>query len=142
MDQPSKEATKQTPRLGMGAGIPTLSVKGGAKPVTGIQSGVITTNPKTILESSNTENKKIVNSEVHLEIKKRVKNKAITYVKGLPESLDKEKLLKTWRTKYSCNCSVDETGTISLAGDRREDVANYLIENGITLPEYIKIHGY
>ena len=128
MDQVSQEPPKQIPKLGMG--MPAMSVK----------TNLVTTNPKTILESNTNEKK--VNSEVHLEIKKRSKNKAITYVKGLPESLDKEKLVKTWRTKYCCNCSYDDEGTISLGGDRREDIVEYLIENNITLPEYIKVHGY
>lgn len=103
-----------------------------------------------LLSNANNQNIKTTNAvtsakfdgEIHLEIKSRSAKKSTTFVKGLQDTdLDLNKLVADWRKKYSCSVANDK-GTIKLAGDRRECVAEYLVEKQIAKKEQIKIHGY
>ncbi len=71
----------------------------------------------------------------------------ITIIEGLPTELDFKKLVSYFKKEYCCTGTViedEDTGAsvIQLTGDQREDVANFLIEEGLAIKSNIKIHGY
>ncbi len=88
-----------------------------------------------------TSNKKVV-GKVHIAVQKRNAKKYITSVEGLPSDVDKTKLLRTWKVKYSCNGSYDsKEDKMQLSGDQRENIINYLLQNNITVGDNIEVHG-
>lgn len=110
----------------------------------GANNGLLSTSTITNnnVKTSNKVSSAEFNGEIHLEIKSRNAKKSITFVTGLADTdLDLDKLVGIWRKKYCCSAAHDE-GVIKLAGDRRECVVEYLIENNIATNEQIKVHGY
>ncbi len=97
-------------------------------------------------------NKKI--DTVHIRFQQRTARKGTTIVEGLcnqeaDDDLNKKilkTLSKTLRKKLSCSCAVKydkQRGFIlQLAGDHREKIKEFLIENGDYEKEYIKLHGF
>lgn len=83
---------------------------------------------------------------IHLHYQQRTTRKCLTIVQGLPYDLDLKKILRAWKKDYNCNGAIhkDEEntdGVIQLQGDKRKDVAKFLVEEGIASKEEIKIHG-
>jgi len=67
-------------------------------------------------------------------------------VQGLPDDLDLKKILRAFKKAWCCNGTVvenEEWGTIiQLQGDHRKDIHKFLIEEGISFKDQIKVHGY
>ena len=83
---------------------------------------------------------------VHLHFQKRNARQCLTSVRGLPEDLDMKKLTRHFKKAWCCNGTTtkhSEWGDIiQLQGDRRRDIFKFLIDEGISTKEEIKIHGY
>lgn len=83
---------------------------------------------------------------IHLHYQQRTARKCLTIIQGLPDDLDYKKILRAYKKDFSCNGTIhedEEMGTvIQLQGDKRKDVAKFLLEEGIATKEEIKIHGY
>jgi translation initiation factor 1 len=107
----------------------------------GTNNGLLSTVVKTD-KTSNEVSSANFKGDIHLKIKNRNAKKFTTYVEGLADSEhDLDKLAAKWRKKFCCSASNDN-GTIKLAGDRRESVLDYLVEQKMVRKEQIKIHGY
>ena len=67
-------------------------------------------------------------------------------MQGLPATLDQKKILKAFKKIFACNGTIvddDEMGqVIQLQGDHRVKVSEFLIEEGISKKEHIKVHGF
>ena len=75
-----------------------------------------------------------------------VKKKRETEVHGIPEDIDCQLLKKVWNKIYNCACTVKkDTKTneeyLTLRGDHRQEIYDFLIEEGIGIKENITIHG-
>ena len=83
---------------------------------------------------------------VHLHFQKRNARQCLTSVRGLPEDLDMKKLTRHFKKAWCCNGTTtkhSEWGDIiQLQGDHRRDIFKFLIDEGISTKEEIKIHGY
>ena len=83
---------------------------------------------------------------IHLHYQQRTARKCLTIIQGLPDDLDFKKILRAYKKLFNCNGTIvedEEMGTvIQLQGDKRKDVAKFLLEEGIASREEIKIHGY
>ena len=83
-------------------------------------------------------------SDLHYQ--QRTARKCLTIIQGLPDDLDYKKILRAYKKLFNCNGTIvedEEMGTvIQLQGDKRKDVALFLLEEGIANREEIKIHGY
>lgn len=75
---------------------------------------------------------------------KQGSKKLITYIIGIPETVDHLKITKTLKKLYNCNgvfIDDDEDGLIiQLIGDHRKNVFDFLIKEGIAKSSNIKIH--
>lgn len=69
---------------------------------------------------------------VHIRVQQRNGRKSLTTVQGLPQKLDKKKVLKALKKDFCCNGTVvedSELGSIlQLQGDQRKNVSQFLIE--------------
>jgi translation initiation factor 1 len=84
---------------------------------------------------------------VHLRIQKRTGKKCLTFIQGLPESLDLKKFTQKLRKMFHCNCTFIEHPKIGpcvqLSGDFREELKVLFVEDGIVeSTKDIKIHGF
>ena len=63
----------------------------------------------------------------------------------MPSEFDYPKILKYWKKNFNCTGSIvtEEGGTeyFKLTGNQAEAISSFLKEEGIALPENIKIHG-
>ena len=95
----------------------------------------------------------VIAQKVHLHIQQRNGRKSWTHVKGLDlgdDISDYKKLLKKMRNVFACGGNVEEEldddkenvgFIITLQGDKRDDVCNWLISNKLAEKENIIIHG-
>jgi translation initiation factor 1 len=64
----------------------------------------------------------------------------------MPDDLDLKKIIRHFKKAWCCNGTTvehDEWGTIiQLQGDHRRDILKFLIEEGISYKENIKVHGH
>ena len=83
---------------------------------------------------------------IHLYFQKRNARKCLTLVQGLPEDLDLEKIARTFRKMWHCNGTKHHSEKwgeiIQLQGDHRNQVKQFLIEEGIGTKDNIQKHGY
>ena len=97
------------------------------------------------LDRTEGESKKVLNF-VHLHYQQRSARKCLTIVQGLPADLDFKKIARAFKKLFSCNGTVvedkDKGTVIQLQGDKRRDVADFLLHEGIATEEEIKIHGH
>lgn len=85
--------------------------------------------------------------KVHLRVFKRNARKFLTTVENLPESIDLKKLLKKFKQSMNCNGSIDideqtKKPIMSLQGDQRALIKDYLVDNKIAIEANIVIHGF
>jgi translation initiation factor SUI1 len=100
------------------------------------------TKEKDTVKTTNQESSSSFKGFIDLEIQKRTKYKTTTLIKGLDKTnIDLEKVVSKWRKSYCCSVANDN-GVIKLSGDRRDDVAQYLIKENIVQSEQIRMHGY
>ena len=83
---------------------------------------------------------------VHIQFQQRTTRKCLTLIQGLPDDLDFKKLVRHFKKLWNCNGTViddDEWGqVIQLQGDSRNQVAQFLLEEGLATKEQIKKHGF
>lgn len=91
---------------------------------------------------------------VDIRMRQRNGRKSVTTVENLPTDLDLKKILKAWKTAFSCNGSLQKRGddddddeaacdvVIQLQGDQRLKVKEFLVHEGIVDKDAIKIHGF
>jgi len=83
---------------------------------------------------SKSQAKKDTNEEaaVHIRVQQRNGRKSLTTVQGLPQKLDKKKILKALKKDFCCNGTVvedNELGSVlQLQGDQRKNVSQFLVE--------------
>ncbi|KAL0238986.1 hypothetical protein PCE1_004677 [Barthelona sp. PCE] len=97
------------------------------------------------MESQNEDNLITGNSKpVHIKIRNRGR-KQITSVIGLSEVYDLKKIMGYYRKKMGCIGSIkdhDVYGRILvLSGDQRQDISEFLYNQGIADKEEITVHG-
>ena len=82
---------------------------------------------------------------IHIRIQQRNGRKSWTTVEGIPEDLDKKKILKYLRKCFSTNGTVitdnDGREIIILQGDQRNNVYTSFINWNISEKQHLHIHG-
>jgi translation initiation factor 1 len=82
---------------------------------------------------------------IHLRIQQRNGRKCITLIEGIPQDIDLKKVLRFFKKNYQCNGTIvadeDDNKVMQLTGDRRKQVAQFLLEEQIVPKESIKVHG-
>ena len=92
-------------------------------------------------------NKLIDNSskKITISVEQRNGKKNITHIIGLSKELDLNKILPYLKKKYNCNGHIADDENfgkiISLSGNQKNNVFNFIIENDIEKPENIIIKG-
>nr|UXY86736.1 translation factor sui1 [Cryptomonas paramecium] len=93
----------------------------------------------------NNKNFKKKTNNVHIYTQQRNGKKILTIIQGLDQRLDFEKIVQILKRKFCCNgCVVESLDfglVIQLQGDQKNKVSFFLIDQQITLPKVIKIHG-
>jgi len=83
---------------------------------------------------------------IHIRIQQRNGRKTLTTVQGLPQELDFKKVLKAFKKQFCCNGTIVEHLTlgkiIQLQGDQRNNVFQFLVDEGICKKDLVKIHGF
>lgn len=88
-----------------------------------------------------------VTNYVHIRMQQRNKRKCLTIIEGIPEDIDLKKILRYFKKTYSCNGTIvnneeNNEKIIQLTGDKRDEVAEFLQEEGIVPEDCIKVHGH
>jgi translation initiation factor 1 len=82
---------------------------------------------------------------IHIRLQQRNGRKSLTIIQGLDESIDFEKIIKSFKKEFCCNgCIVKDKqlgAVVQLQGDQRENVKNFLIQKEISCEKFITIHG-
>jgi len=82
---------------------------------------------------------------VTISVQKRNGRQCITSVTGMAEDLDLKKIISYLKKKYNCNGSIikdEQFGeVITLTGDQKENVYNFLIGEEINKKDEIIIKG-
>jgi translation initiation factor 1 len=85
------------------------------------------------------------NNYVHIRIQQRNGRKTLTTAAGIPQEVNFEKVLKVFKKNFCCNGTIvkdPELGNVvQLQGDQRQNIAKFLITEGIVQKDAIKIHG-
>lgn len=84
---------------------------------------------------------------VHLRIQKRTGKKCLTFIQGIPDTIDTKSLCQKIRKMYHCNCTeIDHPKIgkcVQMSGDSRDDLIKFLIKEGVVASEKeIKVHGF
>lgn len=86
-----------------------------------------------------------VAGKIHLRLQQRSKKQSLTTIEGLDDDLDLERICKYMRKTFNCNGTVLEGTVISLQGDQRENVVEWLVSQEILTKAEAKsrivIHG-
>jgi len=90
------------------------------------------------------------NQHIHLKICKRNARRCITFVHGVADIYDQDKLkaiTKQLKKKLSCSaaivkCEEDDKSIIKLSGDHREEIKNIFTKDHDIDENNITIHGY
>jgi translation initiation factor SUI1 len=75
---------------------------------------------------------------VHIYIKQRTGKKYITLVTNIKQP---QKIIQDMRHSLCCNVQIIDD-TLSLSGDQRESIKQYLILKNIVVKNNIMIHGF
>ena len=69
---------------------------------------------------------------VHIRVQQRNGRKSLTTVQGLPQKVDKKKILKALKKDFCCNGTVVEDpelgSVLQLQGDQRKNISQFLVE--------------
>jgi translation initiation factor 1 len=83
---------------------------------------------------------------IHIRIRQRKNKKYITTIEGLSADLDLKRICGALKKNFNCTGQVvqdsDEVEVISLTGDQRQQVRDFLITEGIVKKEQVKVHGF
>ena len=84
--------------------------------------------------------------KVHIRVQQRNRRKCVCTIQGLADDLDLPRILKALKRAFKCNGSVindSEYGwIISLQGDHRQGVVDFLVSEEIVPKEMIVVHGF
>mmetsp|Transcript_23989 Transcript_23989/g.34357 ORF Transcript_23989/g.34357 Transcript_23989/m.34357 type:complete len:109 (+) Transcript_23989:246-572(+) len=84
--------------------------------------------------------------KVHVRVQQRNGRKCITTVAGLADDLDIKRICKAFKKNFSCNGAVqkdEESGeVIQLSGDQRTNVKDFLVDQEISAPDSVVLHGF
>lgn len=82
---------------------------------------------------------------IHIRNQQRNGRKSVTTVQGLGKGYDLKKMVRALKKEFNCNGTViedEEHGSIiQLQGDKRSNVKEFLVREGICAAEHIRIHG-
>ena len=99
----------------------------------------------TTIDMFNNIESNLFTSKVTIDVEKRNGKKYITNIIGMADDLDLKKILSYLKKTYNCNGSIikDEIykEVISLTGDQKENVYNFLIKEQIYKKEDIIVKG-
>jgi len=89
----------------------------------------------------------IESGTVHLRIQKRTGKKCLTFIQGIPDTIDVKSLCQKIRKMYHCNCTeIDHPKIgkcVQMSGDSRDDLIQFLIKEKVVPSEKeIKLHGF
>jgi translation initiation factor 1 len=111
---------------------------GGARSVNILQ-------PDKYKETTSKKDSKMVLNNIHIRLQQRNGRKSLTTIQGLNSTLDFEKINKALKKEFCCNgCVIQDSELgiiIQLQGDQRNNITNFLVQEGIALFKMIKIHG-
>ena len=83
--------------------------------------------------------------KIHIRLQQRSKKQSLTTIEGLDDDLDLERICKYMRRTFNCNGTVLEGTVISLQGDQRKVVVEWLLAQEILTKveakQRIVIHG-
>lgn len=83
---------------------------------------------------------------IHIRMRQRTGRTFITTIEGLPLEIDLKKMQSALQKEFKCGGFIDvddeEKKILSLNGDQRHKVADFLVREEIADKESIKIHGY
>ena len=84
--------------------------------------------------------------KVHIRVQQRNRRKCVCTIQGLADDLDLPRILKALKRSFKCNGSVindAEYGMIiSLQGDHRQGIVDFLVSEEIVPKEMIVVHGF
>uniref|UniRef100_A0A915EAK4 SUI1 domain-containing protein n=1 Tax=Ditylenchus dipsaci TaxID=166011 RepID=A0A915EAK4_9BILA len=82
----------------------------------------------------------------HIRIQQRTGRKTITTVQGIDDKYDFKKIARYLKKLYNCNGTIvqhPEYGeVITLTGDQRQHIKDFLCKVGIVKEENCKLHGF
>jgi len=82
---------------------------------------------------------------IHIRNQQRNGRKSLTTVQGIDKQYDCKRILKALKKSLNCNGTMiddPELGMVmQLQGDQRQNVAFFLISEGIISKEQVKVHG-
>lgn len=85
-------------------------------------------------------------NRIHLWIQKRTGKKRLTFIQGIPETINWTELAQKLRQQFHCNCTEIEHPKlgkcIQMSGDFREELKQLFVKNNIVRNKnQIKVHG-
>lgn len=89
--------------------------------------------------------------EIHIKIKKRTGRTHLTSVEGLdklerPEGMKLDiflkKLTSKLKKKFICGAFIEENNIITLNGDHRDAIKDFLVKEKFATEQQIKVHGF
>ena len=88
----------------------------------------------------------ITASIIHISTQQITARKKATVVRGIPDDISYPLVLKAWKKIFHCvgaikNDSKTKENFITLNGDHKQEVFDFLIHEGIGTKENIKMHG-
>lgn len=83
---------------------------------------------------------------VHIWVQQWTTRKSYTIVEDMPEDIDLKKVVRAFKKILKCNGCVknDKQGKliILLQGDKRDEVKDFLLSEGIVKEDEIQVHGH
>ncbi len=83
---------------------------------------------------------------IHIHYQQRTARKCWTIIQGIPGDIDLKHVLKAWKKMFNCNGTILQDKVkgeiIQLQGDKRNEVAEFLIYEGIGTKDTVKVHGH
>lgn len=87
-----------------------------------------------------------VGDDVHIRIQPRTNRKSMTTIENLYEHVNNpekfKRMIKYFRKKFCCTCTIMENNCLKLTGDQRENLKKFLVKQKIVDEDQIVIHGY
>ncbi|SBS88856.1 translation initiation factor SUI1, putative [Plasmodium ovale curtisi] len=90
-------------------------------------------------------NENIVDKGNDIRNQQRNGRKSVTTVQGLGKTYDLKKMVRALKKEFNCNGTIIEDiehgSIIQLQGDKRNNVKDFLVREGICALDHIRIHG-
>ena len=84
-------------------------------------------------------------SLIHIRLQQRNRKKSITTLQGLPADINHDKLLTTFKKRFCCNGSIAQDPVlgkiVTMQGDHRQGIIEFLVTQNIAKRDTIKVHG-